>query len=239
MGAGGAKLAPLHMEQACFLVPLSVSRRSSPLQNCSQNTELHSTPQERHRTHSVSGFHFRWSTLHGRVRVRFLTGCITAALSHARFASQHTSRSPPSRSRGLQLHRGPAGRAGSGEPARPQDTGYWTGLCHVVTDHSLYDVWRDLKAHRRTVSHVATSGQSAARLYPWHRRQGIAIGYPCDPGGHLGVIFSLTAPATTLYGAAVWRLPLHLLNDQPFCDRIVKRSQHTLQHIPSDQSGRR
>ena len=45
--------------------------------------------------------------------------------------------------------------------------GYWTGLRHVETDHSLYDVWRDLNADRRAFTHIATSGQLAARLDCW------------------------------------------------------------------------
>ncbi|MBF6614763.1 MAG: hypothetical protein IVW55_16760 [Chloroflexi bacterium] len=40
-------------------------------------------------------------------------------------------------------------------------------------------------------------------------------------GDHLGVSLSLTSPASTLYGSAAWRLPLHLLDDQPFCERIA------------------
>ncbi|CAL8470818.1 g10360 [Coccomyxa elongata] len=85
---------------------------------------------------------------------------------------------------------------------------------------------------RRAFTHIATSGQSAARLDRWLISEqlrarvskephaiGHVIGYP---GDHLGVSLSLTAPASTLYGAAVWRLPLHLLDDQPFCDRIAE-----------------
>ncbi|CAL8464455.1 g3990 [Coccomyxa elongata] len=104
------------------------------------------------------------------------------------------------------------------DPASPpgQTTlGYWTGLRHVETDHSLYDVWRDLNSDRRTFTHIATSGQSAARLDRWLISEqlrarvskephaiGHVIGYP---GDHLGVSLSLTASASTLYGAAVWR----------------------------------
>ncbi|CAL8466245.1 g5781 [Coccomyxa elongata] len=95
--------------------------------------------------------------------------------------------------------------------ARP-DRGHWTGLRHVETDHCLYDVWRDLNADRRAFTHIATSGQSAAGLDQWliseqlrarvskePQATGHVIGYP---GDHLGVSLSLTAPDTTLYGAA-------------------------------------
>ncbi|BDA51426.1 probable LINE-1 retrotransposable element ORF2 protein [Coccomyxa sp. Obi] len=80
---------------------------------------------------------------------------------------------------------------------------------------------------------VTTSGQSAARLDRWliseHLRArvsadsqatGQVIGYP---GDHLGVSLCLTAPRSTCYGAAAWRMPLHLLDDQPFCDRLTEK----------------
>ncbi|CAL8469287.1 g8834 [Coccomyxa elongata] len=121
------------------------------------------------------------------------------------------------------------------DPASPpgqRTLGYWTGLRHVKTIHCLYDVWRNLNVDRRAFSHIATSGQSAARLDRWliseqlrarvskePQATGHVIGYP---GDHLGVSLTLTAPATTIYGAVVWRLPLHLLDDQPFCDRIAE-----------------
>ena len=127
-----------------------------------------------------------------------------------------------------------AGQQDMLDPASPpgqRTLGYWTGLRHVETEHHLYDVWRDLNADRRAFTHIATSGQSAARLDRWliseqlrarvskePQATGHVIGYP---GDHLGVSLCLTAPASTLYGAAVWRLPLHLLDDQPFCDRIA------------------
>lgn len=118
----------------------------------------------------------------------------------------------------------------AGQPGQ-RTQGYWTGLRLVETDHQLYDVWRDLHPSRRAFTHVATSGQSAARLDRWlvsealrprvsrePRAIGQVLGYP---GDHLGVSLSLTAPASTLYGSAAWRLPLHLLDDQPFRDRIT------------------
>ena len=69
MGEGGAKRAPPQLEVACFLVPLheSVPRSCETFQDYSQDICLHSTPQQRNRTHDVSGLHIRWSTLHGRV----------------------------------------------------------------------------------------------------------------------------------------------------------------------------
>ena len=127
-----------------------------------------------------------------------------------------------------------AGKQDMLDPASPhgqRTLGYWTGLCHVETEHNLYDVWRDLNAERRAFTHISTSGQSAARLDRWliseqlrarvskePQATGHVIGYP---GDHLAVSLCLTAPSSTLYGAAVWRLPLHLLDDQPFCDRIA------------------
>ena len=84
MGAGGAKRAPLQLERARFLVPPheSVPRRSYSLQSYSHHIQPHSTPQQRHRTHAVSGLHFQSSTLHG-VRVRSVSGCRQAALLQA------------------------------------------------------------------------------------------------------------------------------------------------------------
>ena len=94
-------------------------------------------------------------------------------------------------------------------PARP-DRGHWaTGqACATWTDHSLYDVWRDLNSDRRAFTHIATSGPSAARLDRWliseqlpatvskePQATGHGIGYP---GDHLGVSLSLTTPATTI-----------------------------------------
>ncbi|CAL8467227.1 g6763 [Coccomyxa elongata] len=55
----------------------------------------------------------------------------------------------------------------SASPTGQRTLGYWTGLRHVETDHSLYDVWRDLNSDRRAFTHIATSGQSAARLDRW------------------------------------------------------------------------
>ena len=135
------------------------------------------------------------------------------------------------------------------DPASPpgqRTLGYWTGLRHVETDHSLYDVWRDLNADRRAFTHIATSGQSAARLDRWliseqqlrarvskePQATGHVIGYP---GDHMGVSLSLTAPATTLYGAAVWSLPLHQTTS-PSAIASRTRFRHTLRHTPSDQS---
>ncbi|BDA40490.1 Transposon TX1 uncharacterized 149 kDa protein [Coccomyxa sp. Obi] len=119
----------------------------------------------------------------------------------------------------------------AGQPGQ-RTQGYWTGLRHVETDYQLYDVWRDLNADGRAFTHIATSGQSAARLDRWliseHLRArvsadsqatGQVIGYPED---HLGVSLCLTAPRSTCYGAAAWRMPLHLLDDQPFCDRLTE-----------------
>nr|BAA25763.1 reverse transcriptase [Chlorella vulgaris] len=118
----------------------------------------------------------------------------------------------------------------AGQPGQ-RTHGYWTGLRLVETEHQLYDVWRDLNPSSRAFTHVATTGQSAARLDRWlvsetlrarvsrePRAIGQVLGYP---GDHLGVSLSLTAPASTLYGSAAWRLPLHLLDDQPFCDRVT------------------
>lgn len=118
----------------------------------------------------------------------------------------------------------------AGQPGQ-RTQGYWTGLRLVETEHQLYDVWRDLNPSRRAFTHIGTSCQSAARLDRWlvsetlrarvsrePRAIGQVVGYP---GDHLGVSLSLTAPASTLYGAAAWRLPLHLLDDQAFCDRIT------------------
>ncbi|BDA49663.1 LINE-1 retrotransposable element ORF2 protein [Coccomyxa sp. Obi] len=119
----------------------------------------------------------------------------------------------------------------AGQPGQ-RTQGYWTGLRHVETDYQLYDVWRDLNADGRAFTHIATSGQSAARLDRWliseHLRArvsaesqatGQVIGYQED---HLGVSLCLTAPRSTCYGAAAWRMPLHLLDDQPFCDRLTE-----------------
>ncbi|CAL8468448.1 g7988 [Coccomyxa elongata] len=105
-----------------------------------------------------------------------------------------------------------AGQQDMLDPASPpgqRTLGYWTGMRHVETDHSLYDVWRDLNSDRRTFTHIATSGQSAACLDRWLLSEqlrarvskephaiGHVIGYP---GDHLGVNLSLTAPASTLY----------------------------------------
>ena len=118
----------------------------------------------------------------------------------------------------------------AGQPGQ-RTQGYWTGLRLVETEHQLYDVWRDLNPSSRAFTHIATTGQSAARLDRWlvsetlrarvsrePRAIGQVLGYP---GDHLGVSLSLTAPASTLYGSAAWRLPLHLLDDQPFCDRVT------------------
>ncbi|BDA47907.1 hypothetical protein COCOBI_11-1640 [Coccomyxa sp. Obi] len=100
------------------------------------------------------------------------------------------------------------------------------------SDYQLYDVWRDLNADGRAFIHIATSGQSAARLDRWliseHLRARVSadsqateqvIGYP---GDHLGVSLCLMAPRSTCYEAAAWRMPLHLLDDQPFCDRLTE-----------------
>ncbi|BDA42525.1 probable LINE-1 retrotransposable element ORF2 protein at C-terminar half [Coccomyxa sp. Obi] len=119
----------------------------------------------------------------------------------------------------------------AGQPDQ-RTQGYWTGLRHVETDYQLYDVWRDLNADGRAFTHIATSGQSAARLDRWliseHLRArvsaesqatGQVIGYP---GDHLGVSLCLTATRSTCYGAAAWRMPLHLLDDKPFCDRLTE-----------------
>ncbi|CAL8466242.1 g5778 [Coccomyxa elongata] len=99
-------------------------------------------------------------------------------------------------------------------------------------------------AGQRAFSHIAMSGQSAARLDRWLISEqlsarvskgpqviGHMIGYP---GDHLGV--SRGAPVTTLYGVAVWRLPLHLIDDQAFCDRIAEEVPAYLAAYPSDQS---
>ncbi|BDA48792.1 probable transposon TX1 uncharacterized 149 kDa protein [Coccomyxa sp. Obi] len=121
----------------------------------------------------------------------------------------------------------------AGRPGQ-RTQGYWTGLRHVETDYQLYDVWRDLNADGRAFTHIATSGQSAARLDRWlifeHLRARVSAesqatgqvnGYP---GDHLGVSLCLTAPRSTCYGAAAWRMPLHLHDDQPFWDRLTVRS---------------
>ncbi|BDA46023.1 probable transposon TX1 uncharacterized 149 kDa protein [Coccomyxa sp. Obi] len=99
----------------------------------------------------------------------------------------------------------------AGQPGQ-RTQGYWTGLRHVETDFQLHDVWRDLNADGRASTHIATSGQSAARLDRWliseHLRArvsaesqatGQVIGYP---GDHLGVSLCLTAPRSTCSGAA-------------------------------------
>ncbi len=124
--------------------------------------------------------------------------------------------------------------------------GYWTGLRQVEIDLQLYDVWRDLNADRRAFTHIATSGRSAARLDRWLISQqlrtrvseesqatGQVIGYP---GDHLGVSLCLTAPRSTCYGAAAWRMPLHLLDDQPFCDRITEEIPAYLAAHPVGQA---
>ena len=110
-------------------------------------------------------------------------------------------------------------------PPGQRTLGYWTVLRHVETDHNPYDVWRDLNAGRRAFIHIATSGQSAARLDRWLISD------------HLGVSLCLTAPASTLYGAAVRRLPLHLLDDSNSAIASRSWSQHTkVRHTPTDQS---
>ena len=132
----------------------------------------------------------------------------------------------------------------AGEPGQ-RTQGYWAGLRHVETDHQLFDVWRDLNADRRAFTHIATSGHSAARFDRWliseqlrdrvskeHRAIGQVVGYP---GDHLGVSLSLSAPRATSYGAAAWRMPLHLLDDQPFCDRITAEVPAYLQSHPLGQ----
>jgi hypothetical protein len=105
----------------------------------------------------------------------------------------------------------------AGQPGQ-RTQGYWTGLRLVETEHQLYDVWRDLNPSSRAFTHVATTGQSAARLDRWlisktlqarvsrePRAIGQVLGYP---GDHLGVSLSLTAPASILYGSAASHYPL-------------------------------
>ena len=74
--------------------------------------------------------------------------------------------------------------------------------------------------HSRDRAELSSAGPSiggTACLRP-HSARATVVGYP---GDHLGVSLSLTSPASTLYGSAAWRLPLHLLDDQPFCERIA------------------
>ena len=67
-------------------------------------------------------------------------------------------------------------------------------------------------SHLRPVSSAAGSLADIKRSV---RLCHTVVGYPED---HLGVSLSLNSPASTLYGSAAWRLPLHLLDDQPFCE---------------------
>jgi hypothetical protein len=118
----------------------------------------------------------------------------------------------------------------AGQPGQ-RSQGHWTGLRFVETDNHLYDVWGDLNASKRAFTHIATSGRPAARLDRWLISEALrprvskeprtirqVVGYP---GDHLGVSLCLTSPASTLPGSASWRLPLHLLDDQQFCERIT------------------
>ena len=197
-------------------------RHSDPLQIYSQDIQPHSTPQQRHRTHAFSGLHFQWS-------LPYTVVCVHAPSVQNGRTITRKSCSPAYQviatfSFGEDFNC-IAGQQDMLDPASPpgqRTLGNWTGLRHVETEHCLYDVWRDLNTDRRAHTHVATSGQSVARLDRWLISQlrarvskepqatGHLIGYPSD---HLGVTFSITAPATTLYGAAVWCPPLHLLED--------------------------
>ena len=106
--------------------------------------------------------------------------------------------------------------------------GYYDGLRIVKTEHQLYDVWRDRHTDKRTLTHAGTAGLSAARLDRWLLSQQLQPwvstarnsltqtgGYP---GDHIGVAVTLTAPGGTCIGRATWRLPLHILDDEAFCD---------------------
>lgn len=130
----------------------------------------------------------------------------------------------------LDPHAAPGGRL----------TGYHDGLRYVEAERQLFDVWRERHPGHRTFTHTGTAGTSA-RLDRWLVSQDIrpwaltststgqTHGYP---GDHLGVSLTLTAPGGTAFGASAWRLPLHLLDDQPFCTEMEELIPKYLEEHP-------
>ena len=101
----------------------------------------------------------------------------------------------------------------------------------VQVGHGLVDVWRHLHPQGAGVTHVATNGARAsaarldrwyvsAQLLPWVRACEVVHGLP---GDHLGVELTLAPPVTLPCGKGRWRLPLHLLDDLPYCEGLAAR----------------
>eukprot|EP00887_Chlorella_sp_A99_P001569 scaffold8.g1569.t1 len=100
------------------------------------------------------------------------------------------------------------------------------------------DAWRLTHPGQRAFTHLATTGQSGARLdrwyvpvglVPWVRSCEILQGWP---GDHLAVGLVLAPPTTCQSGPGRFRLPLQLLNDAVFSDAVRARTEQFLAQHP-------
>ena len=108
----------------------------------------------------------------------------------------------------------------------PRTFGYAAGLDVVEASLDLMDIWRERHPGQAAFTHVATNGQSAARLDRWLLSTPIAewctqadfvLGLP---GDHLGVSAVLSPPASVCRGPGPWSFPLPLLHDARFCEEL-------------------
>ena len=100
--------------------------------------------------------------------------------------------------------------------------GYSGGLEDVEAERHLYDAWRGLHPDSHSITHTATTRQSAARLdrwlvstsmQEWVDGADIVIGLP---GDHCGVSLFLVIKTGVLRGPGAWSFPLSLLDDSEF-----------------------
>ncbi len=100
-----------------------------------KTSNLTCTQHSTKRTHAVSELHFRWPTLHGRVRARSLIVFRSAALQAGLLPSIPGDRHLLLVGGDFSCIVGQQDVPDPASPPRQTTLGYWTGLRHVETDN--------------------------------------------------------------------------------------------------------
>lgn len=117
-------------------------------------------------------------------------------------------------------------RGGCVRTARLQ--GFVQGLQVVQERADLVDVFRALHPHKNDFTHIASNGAGCtyaridrwlvpSSLIPLVTDAGMVDGLP---GDHRGICLSFTAASNVPRGNGSWKFPLHLLNDEVFCNKL-------------------